>query len=72
MLAKSVEKVEAFSMKSRHRIQKDWKAKLKAAMPFGLGQVKPKHFRDSAGITWQKSVSVKVIGLGGELTPSIV
>ena len=36
-----------------HRIQKDWKAKLKAAVPFGLGQAKPKHFRDMAGIAWQ-------------------
>ena len=36
-----------------HRIQKDWKAKLKAVVPFGLGQAKPKHFRDMAGIAWQ-------------------
>ena len=33
-----------------HRIQKSWKAKLKRTVPFGLGQVKPKHFRDMAGI----------------------
>src|SRR5437867_12637070 len=38
---------------SSHRIQKDWKAKLKATVPFGLGQAKPKHFRDMAGIVWQ-------------------
>src|SRR5215475_13092 len=36
-----------------HRIQKDWKARLKSAAPFGLGQVKPKHFRDMAGIVWK-------------------
>ena len=36
-----------------HRIQKDWKAKLKAAVPFGLGQAKPKHFRDMAAVAWK-------------------
>src|SRR5438132_13927858 len=36
-----------------HKLQKDWKAKLKAAVPFGLGQTKPKHFRDMAGIVWK-------------------
>src|SRR5207249_7877695 len=35
-----------------HKIQKDWKERLKAAVPFGLGQVKPKHFRDMAKIAW--------------------
>src|SRR6266699_5027634 len=35
-----------------HRIQKNWKGKLKAAMPFGLGQTKPRHFRDMAKIAW--------------------
>src|SRR6058998_2213089 len=38
---------------SSHRIQKGWKAKLKAAVPFGLGQTKPKHFRDMAGVVWK-------------------
>ena len=38
---------------SSHQIQKDWKAKLKAAVPFGLGQAKPKHFRDMASIAWR-------------------
>jgi len=38
---------------SSHRIQKDWKAKLKAAVPFGLGQAKPKHFRDMVTIAWR-------------------
>jgi len=36
-----------------HRIQKDWKAKLKSAVPFGLGQAKPKHFRDMGAIVWR-------------------
>src|SRR5947207_3877955 len=36
-----------------HKIQKDWKGRLKAAVPFGLGQVKPKHFRDMAKVTWK-------------------
>ena len=36
-----------------HKLQKDWKAKLKSAVPFGLGQVKPKHFRYMADIAWQ-------------------
>src|SRR5882762_4118312 len=38
---------------SSHRIQKNWKAKFKAAVPFGLGQAKPKHFRDMAGVAWR-------------------
>ena len=38
---------------SSHRIQKNWKDKLKSAVPFGLGQVKPKHFRDMAGVIWK-------------------
>src|SRR5215831_7448637 len=36
-----------------HKIERDWKAKLKAAIPFGLGQVKPKHFRDMAAVAWR-------------------
>ena len=36
-----------------HRIQKDWSAKLKSAVPFGLGQAKPKHFRDMGAIVWR-------------------
>ncbi|MGV3772669.1 MAG: molybdopterin-dependent oxidoreductase, partial [Verrucomicrobiales bacterium] len=35
-----------------HRITQDWKERLKAAFPFGLGQTKPKHFRDMVGIAW--------------------
>src|SRR5881409_552105 len=36
-----------------HKIQKDWKARLRAAVPFGLDQVKPKHFRDMAAVVWK-------------------
>src|SRR5882762_10254314 len=36
-----------------HRIEKDWKGKLKAAIPFGLGETKPKHFRDMASVIWK-------------------
>src|SRR2546430_14469609 len=36
-----------------HKLQKDWKAKLKVVVPFGLGQTKPKHFRDMAGVIWK-------------------
>jgi len=35
-----------------HRIQKTWAQKLKSAVPFGLGQTKPHHFRDMARIAW--------------------
>src|SRR5438093_5213016 len=35
------------------QLQKNWKAKLKAAVPFGLGQAKPKHFRDMAAVVWK-------------------
>lgn len=36
-----------------HRIQRGWKEKLKAAVPVGLGQAKPKHFCDMAVIAWR-------------------
>src|SRR6266850_2677533 len=35
-----------------HRVQRTWKEKLKSAIPFGLGQTKPKHFRDMAKVVW--------------------
>ncbi len=38
---------------SSHRIQRGWKEKLKAVVPFGLGQAKPKHFRDMVTIAWR-------------------
>ncbi len=36
-----------------HKITQDWKAKLKSAIPFGLGQTKPRHFRDMGSIIWK-------------------
>ena len=36
-----------------HRIEKTWKQKLKSAVPFGLGQTKPQHFRDMVKIGWK-------------------
>src|SRR5262249_38678519 len=35
------------------KLQKDWKTRLKAIVPFGLGQAKPKHFRDMVAIVWR-------------------
>src|SRR5439155_8801321 len=32
---------------------KDWKGRLAAAVPFGLGQTKPQHLRDMAQIVWK-------------------
>ena len=39
--------------KFNFRLQKDWKVKLKSAVPFGLGQAKPKHFRDMLKVAWK-------------------
>src|SRR5215510_6418069 len=36
-----------------HKIQRGWRARLKSVVPFGLGQAKPKHFRDMASIAWR-------------------
>src|SRR5436305_1374644 len=38
---------------SSHKIQKTWRDRLKGAVPFGIGQTKPKHFRDMAKVVWQ-------------------
>src|SRR5215813_10098254 len=38
---------------SSWKLKKDWGAKLNRAIPFGLGQVKPKHFRGMAGVFWE-------------------
>jgi molybdopterin-dependent oxidoreductase alpha subunit len=35
-----------------HRIKRDWKTRLKGLVPFGIGQRKPHHFRDMAGVVW--------------------
>src|SRR5881394_1837976 len=51
-----------------HRIRKSWKEKLKSAVPFGLGQTKPHHFRDMARIAWMNrdnlSYAWKVLSRG--------
>ena len=51
-----------------HRIDRDWKSKLKRLVPFGLGQNKPKHFRDMAGVIWRNrdnlSYAWKVLSKG--------
>src|SRR5437667_4246385 len=51
-----------------HRIEKDWKGKLKAAIPFGMGHTKPHHFRDMAKVAWDNrdnlSYAWKVLSKG--------
>src|SRR5262245_29181203 len=44
--------MQSRDLNGSHKLQKDWKARLKSAVPFGLGQVKPKHFRYMAAIAW--------------------
>lgn len=34
-------------------VSKKWKNRLARWVPFGLGQVKPKHFRDMARVFWE-------------------
>src|SRR5215475_12371058 len=36
-----------------HRIQRSWGQRLAALIPFGLGQTKPKHFRDMLRVAWK-------------------
>jgi molybdopterin-dependent oxidoreductase alpha subunit len=36
-----------------YRLQRGWQEQWKAAVPFGLGRVKPKHFRDMAAVAWR-------------------
>ncbi|MGH7787723.1 MAG: FdhF/YdeP family oxidoreductase [Candidatus Binatia bacterium] len=36
-----------------HRIDKTWRKRLAAAVPFGLGRTKPHHFRDMARVGWE-------------------
>src|SRR6266567_4122353 len=36
-----------------HKIQSTGSDRLKSAVPFGLGQVKPKHFREMAEVVWK-------------------
>src|ERR1051325_11267664 len=35
------------------RIARNWRERLGGAVPFGLGKVKPKHFRDMAAVAWR-------------------
>src|SRR5436190_12473225 len=35
-----------------HQIQQDWKSRARRLVPFGIGQRKPKHFRDMAKVMW--------------------
>src|SRR5689334_11382844 len=46
------------SNSASHRVQRGWRAKLKAAIPFGLGQRNPRHFRDMAGVLWKNRDSL--------------
>ena len=39
--------------KPQHAIRRTWRDRLLAAIPFGLGRTKPKHFRDMIGIAWR-------------------
>ncbi|HVY70004.1 MAG TPA: molybdopterin-dependent oxidoreductase, partial [Verrucomicrobiae bacterium] len=41
------------SVTPSHRLTRSWKARLSMLAPFGLGHVKPKHFRDMLGIIWR-------------------
>ncbi len=36
-----------------HELHKAWTDRLGHAVPFGLGRVKPRHFRDIARVVWQ-------------------
>lgn len=36
-----------------HKLKKTFSDKLKALVPFGVGQTKPKHFRDMLKVVWQ-------------------
>ena len=36
-----------------HRVTKSWKERLAAAVPFGLGQIKPHHFTNMAQVAWK-------------------
>ena len=53
---------------SAHKIERTWRVKLRALIPFGLGQTKPKHFRDMAAVAWKNrdnlSYAWKVLSRG--------
>ena len=52
-MSASPEVTHSCNAQCSHQIQKDWRARLKSLVPFGLGQTKPKHFRDMAMIAWR-------------------
>src|SRR5919197_1565062 len=51
-----------------HKIQSTAFERLKSTLPFGLGQVKPKHFRDMAKVAWKNrdnlSYALKLLSRG--------
>jgi molybdopterin-dependent oxidoreductase alpha subunit len=53
VLASKIAQMNGQCTHSTHLLHKDWKAKLKSFVPFGLGQTKPKHFREMAGVVWE-------------------
>ncbi len=38
---------------SQHKIQLTWRDRARSWIPFGLGQTKPKHFRDMTNVVWK-------------------
>ena len=40
-------------------IERNWRNKLKSAVPFGLGQRKPKHFREMLRVVWRNRDNLK-------------
>jgi molybdopterin-dependent oxidoreductase alpha subunit len=36
-----------------HRIERTWKRRLRRAIPFGIGETKPNHYRDMARVAWE-------------------
>src|SRR5881397_2835777 len=51
-----------------HRIEKSFVEKVRSAIPFGLGQTKPQHFRDMVKVAWKNrdnlSYAWKVLSRG--------
>ena len=53
-----------------HRIQKDFQARRRAAVPFGFGQANVKSFREMVVIAGRTSVPEKGMGFRGVFVPS--
>jgi molybdopterin-dependent oxidoreductase alpha subunit len=53
---------------SSHQLKRTWKSKALAAIPFGIGRTKPKHFRNMADVAWKNrdnlSYAWKVLSQG--------